>query len=231
MTRRRNRHHGKHKPKTSSNPSSGIDTKQGFLSYLSTSKGFVAASLGYLTTLSQILPTSAQSYNQCKGEWWLGTSVWDTCYTIYQMGIYGDDGQCKIDERTQWIFDELGDKLFAENACGVIRDCSNPYPMPFYQTENILISSGYLQPSQPDYEKCVENLILKLSEEYDSQNDNQSSNSWIIGYVALAIVGSCALGVGLYYAKKFINSWLEQRQQRAQVAEGSNESTYLFNRL
>jgi hypothetical protein len=246
MTRHRKRnHHHRHKSspiKTpvpvsqelqSTNPSN-TDTKQGFLSYLSASKGFIAASLGYLTTLSQILPASATTLEKCMGMDGLAVRFKDTCYLFYEMGLqkvneYGPITACNIDPETKWIVDKLAEKL-GDNFCGNVSGCISNFNAESFiaELENIEIKCGSTQLPQPDFEECVQNLILNLSKQYE---DEAVKNWIIIGYVALAIVGSCALGVGLYYAKKLISSSLEQRQQRAQVSQDATEETRLFSQL
>jgi hypothetical protein len=240
MTRRRKRHHSKQRSTPiapasqelqSQNVSGKLEPKQSFLSYVSASKGFAAASLGYLTTLFQILPASAQRYEYCTGKtFWSAFS--DTCYAYTQMGLREEttssSGVCEIAAQTQWLLSKLTHAL-KDGACGatsaVCPDIETYDLITF--VEDIAMQRGNGQTPQPDFELCIRNFISTLNEQYDPNPTDV--NTWaIVGYVALAILGTCAVGAGAYYAKKFISSRLEQPQQTIQDA---TETTRLYNQL
>jgi hypothetical protein len=207
------------------------EQKQGFLSYLSASKGFLASSLGYFTLLTKILPAFAQNSEACIPNQFIGTWVTNTCYEFYPTGVVqvnGTNSFCNVDPKTLTVFEELIQRLYYDNECGPVIDCTTPYPTFIKEIANITIYRSFDGQSFPHYEECVQKLIRNIS----NPNDNEGiSNGAIIVYAALAIAGTFAVGTGLYYAKKFVNSWLEQRQQTGQGHEGTNEGTHLFNQL
>lgn len=241
--RRRHKHHTQQPaqvvtpaPKTQEpepNPTHN-EPKQSLLSYLSVGKGFLAASLGYFTTLSQILPTSAQTLVDCVGFGFV-TSIANTCYWFNEQGVMevngGYGGQCSIDVQTKWIFSELG-KLIPDGACGNVTSCTTGfYPDPIGTIEQIILSRGYSQSPQLDFEACAKDLIAKLANDYD----DGVARTWITVALVFAAVGSaCALGLGLNYARKQCSAWLEQRrlnQERDQAVQVAKEDTHLFAQL
>lgn len=149
---------------------------------------------------------------------------------------YGNWGPCKCADNGQSIFENVTPKLLA-NTCGPLSFnntlCFNDiyehtvgeFHHILFQRSSLIANSSYNM-----FEECVVQLI-------NDEHENQQFPWAILGYVALGIAGTCALGAGLYYGRKHLMKWCGEIQAKYQTdrrlqelsQQTADENTPLYN--